>query len=72
MKVCGTKGWSVERKGGTLVIKLPRAEVPQWKPHSWTVNAIATDHKGTKESGASDQNSLPHFSTEEANRSSPV
>lgn len=63
------KGWSVERKGGggrSLVIKLPLAKVPQCKPHSWAVNAIATDHKGTKESGASDQNSPPDTSTEEA------
>lgn len=48
----------VERgeKGGTLVVKLPRTEVPQWKPHSWTVNAMATDHEGTPESGDSDRN----------------
>lgn len=51
------KKWkSLEKKGGawkergTLVIKRPHTEVPQWMPRSQAVNSIATDHKGTTES----------------------
>lgn len=70
MKVFGKKGGAWKGRG-TLVIKRPHTEVPQWIPRGEAVNSIATDHKGTTEPGDSAQ-TVGHTSISMENTTSPV